>query len=340
MPITARPNMFAPLQIRGMALKNRVVMAPMVTKIDLTSDRALAYYRRRAKGHVGLIITESLTVDDFQNPQYVDAMARLADGVHTDGVRIIGQLYQYESIRGADPVGVGTGGPYPMASTQQVQTMIDNFVDATVKLEAAGFDGAEFHGAHGYWLNQFLSSHHNDRTDRYGGDPERRMNLGLDCLSAMRQSVSDRFVLSYRHTPEDTPGYTLDDSRDFVRRLAQKGLDILNVSPSQASPDAPHAHYAESLKKAVSIPVMAVGRMNRPGMAEKALRDGKADLVAVGRGMLADPDYVKKVWAGREEQIVACDECEKLCRGNIKKGLSIACVQNPGCGKEYKTQTV
>ncbi|GAH26704.1 unnamed protein product, partial [marine sediment metagenome] len=164
---------------------------------------------------------------------------------------------------------------------------------------------------------------------------EKRMNFGLGCLRAIKKRIKEDFLVFYRHTPVDwnDGGYNIEDSKLFCRRLKEEGLDVIDISPSSDGSHS-HAEYASEIKKAVRMPVIAVGGMEDPQKAERGLSSRKYDLVAIGRGLIADPYWPKKVREGREEQIVPCIKCNEKCYGNLRKGIPISCTQNRNAGFE------
>jgi 2,4-dienoyl-CoA reductase-like NADH-dependent reductase (Old Yellow Enzyme family) len=235
----------------------------------------------------------------------------------------------------------------------EIQDIVAKFGKAAAGARAAGFDFVEIHGAHAYLLNQFFSPRFNQRTDRYGGDLQGRMRLGLECVAAIRQQVGKDYPLFYRLGAwEDAPGgVTLEESIEFARALEAAGVDCLDISvargipdpstPEGASPISPlkkapmgtFAWIAAAIKQAVNIPVIAVGRVNSHKVAEEILQQGKADLIAIGRQLIADPFWVKKVAEGRFKEIVACDSCNRECYDPLRGG-SLGCHLNPRAGRE------
>ena len=336
-------RVFEPLLISRTVLKNRIVMAPTYTLMDVASDRARAYYSERARGGVGTLIVEGTDVESFRSKSFIGKLRKLSNEIHKFGAAAIIQLSQSDVLDGGK-VTVST------ASLEQVERIIDNFAVAALGAEEAGFDGAEIHGAHRYLYSQFFSPRHNHRVDSYGASLEGRMRLGIDCLKAMRERVSSDFLLFYRHTPEETAredlledgefvtspvkdGYTLEETLQFVQGLEQNGLDVIDISPSTRR-NGVHAGLAGEVKQAVRIPVVAVGGMNVPEVVEKTLEEGRADLAAICRGLLADPFWVEKVKDHREEEIIECIRCNS-CLNNLFDGIPISCTQNPRTGFEY-----
>lgn len=322
--------LFEPLRIKNLTLRNRYVMPPMVTNMCVTSGQAIAYYRERARGGVGLVIVEATHVDRFSYQRFVNGLRHLAGAVHKEGAAIAIQLFHGNVFDCEETT------PTELTK-EQIGRLKRKFVYAASKAREAGFDGVEPHGAHGYFLNQFFSPERNRRTDEYGGSLENRMRLGLEIVSAIREELDPDVLILYRHTPVGM-GYTLDESVRFAVELERAGLDVMDVSPS-TSKGGEHADLAAAIKSSLNIPVIAVGGMEDPKMAEKALREGKCDLVAVGRGLIADPHLPNKVKEGRVDEIVKCVKCSEKCSGNLSAGLPISCTQNPKVGLEYLSQS-
>jgi len=318
--------LFEPLKIRNLTLRNRYVMPPMVTNMCVTSGQAIAYYRERARGGVGLVIVEATHVDRFSYHFFLKGLSHLVDAAHKEGAAIAIQLFHGDvfDCRETNPTEL---------TKEQIGRLKRKFVYAALKAREAGFDGVEPHGAHGFFLNQFFSPERNRRTDEYGGSLENRMRMGLEIVRSIRESLDPDALILYRHTPVGM-GYTLEESIRFAVELERAGLDVIDISPS-TSKGGEHADLAAAIKSALSIPVIAVGGMEDPEMAKRALRDGKCDLVAVGRGLIADPHLPMKVKENRVDEIVKCAKCSEKCFGNLSAGLPISCVQNPKVGLEY-----
>lgn len=324
------PHLFEPLTWKGVTLRNRIVMPPMVTNMDPATHRARCWYAERPRGGVGLVIVEATRLHRFEEAGFGEALAQLAAAVHAHGAAIAIQLFAEPQV-GREAVSVSGGAGSRAITPPEIQGKVAAFARAAKVCQQAGFDGVEPHGAHGFFLNQFFSPDHNRRQDAYGGSLEGRMRFGLEVVQAVRQAVGPDFLLLYRHTAQ-TDGYPLSDSQIFARRLVQAGVDILDISPSTASA---HADLAAAIKAVVEVPVIAVGGMNDPAAAEAALASKKCDLVAIGRGLIADPFWVEKVRQGRLSEILECVQCNEGCFGRLRSGQPIGCTQNPESGEEY-----
>jgi 2,4-dienoyl-CoA reductase-like NADH-dependent reductase (Old Yellow Enzyme family) len=339
------PGLFDPLNIKGLQLRNRVVFAPVVTNFGLRGELPVKYYAERAKGGVGLVIVHGTPVDLFLNFDWVQRLQSLIDAVHSEGAKIAIQLWHGNELQG-QPVAPSSQGTYHAIRREEIKTVVEKFAIAAFHCREVGFDGAEIHGAHGYFINQFFSPLTNHRNDEYGGSVEKRMRLPLELVRAMRKAAGERFLLLYRHSAVDgEPGGTLiEESVQLARALQTHWLDVIDVSagqgqkgqlsiPEASAPEGTHADLAGRIKAAVSIPVVAVGRIQKRAVAERILEEGKADLIALGRQVLADPFWPQKLQEGREEEIILCTYCN-FCTQEMRAGRPISCPQNPRLGKE------
>jgi 2,4-dienoyl-CoA reductase-like NADH-dependent reductase (Old Yellow Enzyme family)/thioredoxin reductase len=227
-----------------------------------------------------------------------------------------------------------------------IQKIIKQFGDATDRIIQAGFALIEIHGAHGYIINQFLSSFSNIREDEYGGDITGRTRFAREIVREVRQRVGDDFPISFKISAQEfvPNGLTTEESIEILKQLVEEGIDIVQVSAgNDATPEwicqpmfmkkACLADSAAKIKAALDIPVMAVGRINDPILADSIIAEGKADLVCMGRGLLADPELPKKAKEGRLENIRICIACNKCMQSIFRKGR-IECLVNPALGRE------
>lgn len=338
-------SLFEPLSIKGIELRNRVVFAPVVTNFGLRNEQTLKYYVARARGGAGLIIVHGTPVDLFLKSGWVQRLSGLVQAVHDEGAKIAIQLWHGNDLKG-QPVAPSATGSCRAITREEIQSVIEKFAIAVRHCREIGFDGAEAHGAHGYFINQFFSPLTNRRSDEYGGGVDQRMRFALELIRAMRKAAGERFLLLFRHSAVDGEpgGTTIDDSVRLAKALETHWLDVFDVSagrgqkdslsiPQGSDPEGTHADLAGRIKAAVSIPVIAVGRIQVRAVAEKILKEGKADLIALGRQLLADPSWPKKLQEGREDEVVPCTYCN-FCTGEMRGGRPIACPQNPDLGKE------
>lgn len=368
--------LFSPITINGLTLKNRAVMPPMGTgygNADSTvGDRLIRYLARRARGGTGLIITEVCAVDPrgkaFLNEigawsdTFIPGLTRLTEAIHGEGGKIALQLHHagretFEAAAGGKPEApspipsVVLGQPCEEMSVARIAFVIDAFAQAAIRAKAAGFDAVEIHGAHGYLLNQFLSPFSNQRTDEYGGTEENRSRFILSTVAAVRKAVGSDFPVMIRVSTDELirGGYDLEFMKRLAPRLVAAGCDAIHASVgvystpgnlSIASMDTEagfNLFRARAIKETINIPVIGVGRINDPELAEKAIAEGSADLISFGRQHLTDPDFIAKAETGRFDEIRRCVACNQGCIERLTFEMkSATCTFNPECGKEYK----
>lgn len=313
--------LFSPLRVKSITLRNRIVVPPMVTNRDIAGPDGIEWYAGLARGGAGLVIVEATSVDRFGSELSAGMLRKLAEAVHREEAAIAIQLF---------PVTFGSGVAPHDISRSDIEEIKQRYALAARECQAAGFDGLEPHGAHGFLLNQFFSPLNNLREDDYGGALANRMRLGRDIVRMIRNEVDDEFLVLYRHTPREDGGYTTADSIAFAEALIGDGVDIMDISPAS---DKQPADLAAPIKQAVGCPVIAVNDMDDPERAVAALRENRADLIAIGRGLIADPEWPRKVSEGRLDEVVPCLKCDEKCYGNLSKGLPIGCVQMPQSGE-------
>jgi len=303
---------------------------------------------------------------------FLEGVQGLVEEVHRYGTKIGVQLWYgnrypaYKGVRerGGERVAPSprTGktewweepGPLRELTEEEIRDIISRFALGAKGVKEAGFDFVELHGAHCYLLCQFFSPRFNRRQDRYGGDLQGRMRFGVECVEAIRKEVGPDFPIFYRMGAwEDRPdGVRLEESAVFARELEKAGVNVLDISvaagidphtheefrvaPLKKAPMGTFAWIAEAIKKEVQVPVIAVGRFNSHKVAEEALAKGKADLIALGRQLIADPFWVRKVREGNVREIIACDSCNENCFDHMR-GKSFGCKRNPRAGREAES---
>lgn len=303
--------LFEPLEVQGKRLRNRIVMPPMVVNRNIGAEDGWSWYGRHAAGGVGLVIVEATNVTLFGHDYRMDNLRPLVQAVHAEGAQAAIQLLPGKLEKTITPASL---------SVEDIQTLVGHYQRAAEVCMQAGFDGVEPHGAHGYLLNRFFSPEQNQRTDRYGGSLEGRMNLGVEILKIIQPIVSEAGgIVLYRHTPVG-PGYGIEDSLQFARHLVGHGLDILDISP--ASDRLPGDRAARFM--GLGVPVIAVNRLNLVERALEVLQEKRANLVAVGRGLIADPDWAQKVRQGRFDAINECQDCNE-CFDHLHMGIPVHC---------------
>jgi 2,4-dienoyl-CoA reductase-like NADH-dependent reductase (Old Yellow Enzyme family) len=203
-----------------------------------------------------------------------------------------------------------------------ITSLLRQYQIAAEMCMTAGFDGLEIHGAHGFVLNRFFSPEHNKRRDEFGGSLIHRMRLAVEIVTALRSTCGDDMLLFYRHTPVGY-GYGVHESGQFARKLIRAGVDILDLSPSSVEYPGDRATPFTQF----GVPVIAVGQLHDVTRSLEVLTEHRANFVAIGRGLIADPEWPNKVKAGRIDKIVACLGCNTHCYGNLEKNLPIECAR-------------
>lgn len=311
--------LFQPLEVRGKVLGNRIVMPPMVQLRNIVTPEGIEWYRERAAGGVALVIVEATAINRFGTELTADNLRVLVDAIHQGGALAAIQLFPVTfDFPRTEPF------PAPAEfAVEEIATIVDDYRRATEICAEAGFDGVEPHGAHNYPINQFFSPVQNTRTDGYGGSQAARERFALEIVKAVRPVIRQAgMVLLYRHTPIGE-GYGLAESVTFATRLVEAGVDVLDISP--ASGEAPGDRAAPFAK--LGVPVIAVNELDEIDRATEVLNEGRAHLVAIGRGLIADPQWPTKVREGRHDDIVTCERCDVGCFGHLKKGVPVECVE-------------
>ena len=362
--------LFSPVTVGSMEVRNRIVMAPMTSGYSsadgYVTDTLTNFYVARAKGGVGLITCESCYVDPLgkgfvghlalDQDQYIPGLARLTDSVKSSGAKIVLQLIHCgrqttSALCGGQPLAPSPI-PCPVlkempreASIHDISHIVNAFMRAARRAKEAGFDGVEIHAAHGYLINQFLSPYSNKRSDAYGGDLSGRSRILLEIVSGVKESVGRDFPVSCRLSADEfvEGGLTLRETRTIANWLANIGLDAISVSggvyesahkivpPMDVAPGSLVA-LAAGIKSAVNLPVFAVAGIHDPVFADQILVEGKADMVALGRALLADPDWPNKAFAGQSHRIRPCLYCNH-CRNRAVRP-KINCAVNYETGRE------
>lgn len=242
----------------------------------------------------------------------------------------------------------------PEALTREgIRAVVQAFAEAAERAKRAGFDAVELHGAHGYLIAQFLSPLDNLRDDEYGGPLRNRARFALEVIDACRKRVGD-FPLIFRFSADEYApgGFTLEEAKELACWLVEAGVDVLHVSagcyrsvpsgdlmiPPMAYPEGMFLHLAGAVKGVVRVPVIAVGRLHAPEIAEMAVREGHADMVALGRQLIADPEWPRKVREGRTDEIRPCIACN-TCVDGMREGDRVKCLVNPWAGREGQRRT-
>jgi 2,4-dienoyl-CoA reductase-like NADH-dependent reductase (Old Yellow Enzyme family) len=311
MPYDVTP-LFEKVTVKGKTLRNRIVLPPMVVNRGLATKAGREWYAARAKGGVALVIVEATNSVLFGKELTAQNLRPLVDAIRQGGALAAIQLFPFVRGQKLKPADL---------SREDIARLLDQFRLAADICAGAGFDGMEPHGAHNYLLNQFFSPAQNLRTDEYNGSSlEGRMRLALQIVDTIAPAARQAgMLLLYRHTPVRND-YGIEDSLVLARALLAHGVDILDISP--ASDVAPADRAAPFVT--LNAPVIAVNNMNQVDRALEALREKRATLIAVGRALIADPEWPNKVREGREKEIVDCLQCGG-CMGNVRANELVVC---------------
>lgn len=363
---TAYPHLLAPLKVGKLTLRNRMVMGAMHTRLeslDRPNERIRAFYRARAEGEIGLIITGGVSpnlegrMEDDAPAMTVDADLdwhhAIVDAVRgTDTAICLQLLHAGRYAKFAECVGpsalrtrINKFTPRAL-STEEVWQTIADYARAAAMGRDLGYHAVEIMASEGYLINEFTAPLTNQRSDAFGGDLEGRMRFPLEIIKAVRAAVGPDFCIIYRLSALDLVegGMTGDETLELARRVEQAGADILSTGVGWHEADVPTvAHnvpragwtYAvRRIKDVVTIPVMASNRINDPGVAEALLAAGQADMVSMARPLLADPNFARKARLGQPQRINTCIACNQACLDNIFKRQPASCLVNPQAGNE------
>jgi len=358
---TAYPHLLSPLDLGFTTLKNRVIMGSMHTGLEdrfYNYGKLAAFYRERARGGVGLIVTGGISpnrqgwllpfggtlnfMGDVLNHR------RVTRAVHEEGGKILLQIL-HAGRYGYQPLVVSASKQKSPISPFRPRALSESGIEATIRdyvrcaklAQQAGYDGVEVMGSEGYLLNQFLCARTNRRTDRWGGPIENRMRLPVEVVRRIRAELKRDFIIMYRHSVLDLVegGNTWDEVVAVARALESAGATILNTGygwhearvPTIVTsvPRAAFAEVAGRLRKEVNIPVVASNRINMPQDAERLLARGDADLVSMARPFLADPDWVAKAASNRSDEINTCIACNQACLDHTFSNKRATCLVNP-----------
>ena len=369
-------HLFKSFKVRNLVIPNRILMAAMGNNLSgtggMVTPRTRAYYLERARGGVGMIITEAVAVNltgrhragslCLFDGSHEDGLRRLVEDIHQAGSKVAIQLNHAgrlvdPKVSGGRIVGpseipalLGKTLPSPL-TVKEIQETVSDFARAAQRAVVLGFDAVEIHGAHGYLIHQFFSPRSNQRADPYGGSLKGRMRFPLEIVKSVRESVGSHLPLIFRISAEEyeAGGYPLAQAISLGKALRDAGVDILHVSAGtterpqsslytiqpQALPEGCLIHFAERFREEVGPPVIGVGRITSPEFAEQLLLENRVDLVASGRGLLADPQWPNKAAGKTKGPIRRCLACNR-CVETITNQNPIICCVNPLTGNENR----
>jgi len=378
--MTPLRKLFSPIRIGNMEVRNRIAMAPVTTgwaPADGTfPERMIDYFEERAKGGVGLIMCETVTVDKafpyimqsigLWSDELIPSFKRFVDAVHAHGAKVAPQISHpgpesFSFLKGIQPVGPSpilcklSGQMCRELAIEEIGPIVEQYGEAARRAREAGCDAIELHAAHSYMLaGSFLSPLRNRRTDAYGGTADGRLRFLLDVLASIESKAGRDLPVILRLSGDEylPGGRDLRDTQYIAPKLADAGVDAFEVSagvepelmwriiPPMGTPLGLNLSVAAAIKQVVNVPVMVVGRVNDPRLAEDMLRNGRADMVVMGRALVADPELPNKAAEGRFEDIVPCTGCSMGCVGEQMKLRTMTCVINPTVGREKEMAIV
>ena len=371
------PHIFFPLTVKNMTIKNRIVMMPMGTNYGEQNGEMsflhINYYEQRAKGGTGLIIVENASIDSPQgsngttqlridHDNYLPRLFKFCENIHRYGTKIAIQInhagasaissrINMQPVSASDvPSKEGGEIPRPL-SREEILHIVKKYGEAAKRAQTAGFDAVEIHAGHSYLISQFLSPITNKRTDEFGGSVENRTRFCRMVIDEVRKQVGPFFPIMLRLSADELMegGNTLDDTLEYLDYL-QEEVDIFDVScglngsiqyqiDANYLPDGWRSYMAKAVKEKFNKPCISMGNIRDPKVAERILADGDADLIGMGRGLIADPAWVNKVATGHECDLRKCISCNVGCAGNrIGVNRPIRCTVNPSVleGDVYK----
>ena len=365
--------LFSPFSIKAIQLHNRIVMPALASfligKDGSISDATIEHYRRRAAGGPAMIIMEANAISPegvvsahqarIYDDRFIAGLSKIAAVIKSEGSVPAIQIHhggRQTSIKvikckplAPSPIPCPTiRGEVEPLTIDGIHGLVQKFSDAAERAEQAGFELIEIHGAHGYLINQFLSKVSNIREDEYGGDTVGRSRFAIEIVEEIRRRVGPQFPLSFKISAQEfmPDGLTVTESIEILKLLVNAGIDVVQVSAGNditaewiCQPmfmkKACLAESAAQIKKALNIPVMAVGRINDPMVANEVLSKEQADLVCIGRGLLADPEMPNKTREGRLDEIRTCIACNTCMEAIFRRGR-IECLVNPMLGREQE----
>ncbi|NVD36876.1 NADPH-dependent 2,4-dienoyl-CoA reductase [Marinobacter lutaoensis] len=355
------PHLLAPLDLGFTQLRNRTLMGSMHTGLEEAKngfERLAVFYAERARGGVGLIVTGGIGPNEegavyqhaakMSTEEESDRHKVITQAVHEAGGTICMQIlhagrYAYSpKLVAPSPIQAPINPFKPRELDEEgIQKQIDDYVNCAALAQRAGYDGVEIMGSEGYFINQFIVSHTNHRTDRWGGSYENRIRLPIEIVRRVRERVGERFIIIYRLSMLDLieDGSTWDEVVHLAKEIEKAGATIINTGigwhearvPTIATsvPRAAFTKVTARLKGEVGIPLVTTNRINTPDVAEKVLADGDADMVSMARPFLADGEFVLKAAEGRAEEINTCIGCNQACLDHTFSGKLTSCLVNP-----------
>jgi 2,4-dienoyl-CoA reductase-like NADH-dependent reductase (Old Yellow Enzyme family) len=353
-----------PITIRGTTISNRIVFPPVQTNYAAengeATDRLVGFYERIAQNKVGLTIVGATGISPFSRlgdhafclyeQRHVSSAKRLFNAIKqagsipaiqlNHGGRVMDPALSGGKIIGPSAISSPATGNIPHElSIEEIQEIIAQFVQAAIYAKTAGADMVEFHGAHSFLLNQFMSPAANHRIDRYGGNTENRSLIVREILRKTRENVGDELIIGLRMSVEEyvDGGLTVDESAKMINLFVDEGLDIIHVSGGgidsgprmiQEAANRNLFKLSGEIKQHVDIPVIGVGGILGLNQAESVIEDGLADMVAIGRALIADPEMVTKTLRGKSYEVNECTDCLQCFAPGKDSGMTCSINNN------------
>lgn len=363
-------KLFEKIKIGNLEIKNRFVVPAMdshyTDENHYFTEQALNYYGARAKGGFGLIFTEFLCVSEeglaektqagIYDDCFIDMLSQLTNRIHEDDSKIFAQLQHSGRLQGVGTTDLMAVGATSMPANgkdnkvheltiDEIKVIINKFASAAIRAKKAGFDGVEIHGAHGYLLAQFMSKGVNKRVDEYGGNITNRARIVCEIIKAIKEVCGNDFPIIVRTSGNEGyyGGNDIEDAMAQALLFEESGADAIHVSYGTAI----QSYYTKAgfnidnikkIKDTVSIPVIGVGRINDPTLALSIITSNSADMVALGRQSICDPNFPNKVRDNNINEILTCTGCMQRClyTSSFEDGFGTSCMINPFSGKENK----
>ncbi len=370
-------HLFTPFQIKNITLQNRIVLPPLASflleKGGEITDRTVEHYRRRAAGGPAMVMMEACAVTPegvvsknqarIDNDRMLEGLSKIAAALKAEGAIPALQIHHAGRQTSAKVINRRPLAPSPLPcpsikgdveplTVDQIQELVQRFAEAAVRGRQTGFELLEIHGAHGYLINQFLSGYSNIREDAYGGDTSGRTRFAREIIVEVRKRLGPDYPISFKISAQEfvPNGLTVEESIAILSILVDAGVDVVQVSAgNDLTPEwicqpmfmkkACLAESAAEIRRSLDIPVMTVGRINDPWTADAILAKGMADLVCIGRGLMADPELPIKAREGRFDEIRTCIACN-TCMQSIFRYGRLECLVNPSLGREQEMQII
>lgn len=365
--------LFQPIHIGEMELKNRIAMPAInhsYSEDGRVNERLIAYYAARSRGGVGLITVGGCSVHEWgrsfrnlgiYNDSFQPGLLKLTEAVHAGGAKIAAQLYHAGGYAKSEDIGTQALAPSTFScrythetprkmEESDIESVRNSFAQAAVRAKNAGFDSVEIIGSAGYLIAEFLSPYTNLRTDQYGGGLENRSRFLVEIIQAIHKATGSNYPVIVRLSGNDfvAGGNCNSDVAEVAILLEKAGAAAINVTGGwhetvipQVTGEVPcggYAYLAAGIKNAVNIPVISSNRINNPAEAELILAMGLADMVNMGRPLLADPELPNKILAGKEKEVRRCIACGQGCYDRRFSGQAVECMINYQAGREFEWQ--